>query len=76
MGIIRGMRSVRLFFRSISTSHLSYVERVVLSIVETDAWIKELMATVDNRKGRVESYIELLSKESKYLDSLFHITGY
>jgi hypothetical protein len=31
---------------------------------------------VDNRKGRVESYIELLSKESKYLDSLFHITGY
>jgi hypothetical protein len=26
------------------------------------------MAIVDERKGRVESYIDLLSKESKYLN--------
>jgi hypothetical protein len=45
-----------------------YVEKVILGIVETDGWIRELMATVDDRKGRVESYVDLLSKESKSLN--------
>ncbi|PVG00856.1 hypothetical protein CPB86DRAFT_812717 [Serendipita vermifera] len=41
-------------------------KRVVLSVVETDAWISELMATVDNSKARVERYIDLLSKENMH----------
>jgi hypothetical protein len=71
------MHSVRTFFIFFSNSdpYLLYAERVVLSIVETDTWIKELMVTVNDRKRLVESYIGLLSKESKYLNT-FRIIGY
>ncbi|PVF98990.1 hypothetical protein CPB86DRAFT_872963 [Serendipita vermifera] len=45
------------------------LKRVILSVVETDAWIKEMMATVDDQKGRLESYTDLLSKENIHADS-------
>jgi hypothetical protein len=70
MSTIRGMHSVRLSLQPISIfTHLN-VESAVLGIVETDAWLKELMVTVDDRKGHVERYIELLFKESKYINLL------